>query len=159
MLFTDFLGLKWKVCIRSSYGHSWIYAKDLDIGEEHTYGRWRKGYGGNLESGVCVDSEKGKDKYKGFSERCIEVDEFVPTINEGYGLEKPGEEYIPGWHDRYNNCVTYACEEWKRVSGEGLSIGWIWHAPEDLMEEIEKWNECGGNPHCFKRPPGWIPLR
>jgi len=153
--FIDAFGLKWKVCVRSSDGHSWIYATNLDTGEEHTYGRWRRGFGGRKESGVAVDTEKGKNKYKDYSERCMEVDAFTPTINKGFGTEKPGEKWNPPWSDLHNNCATYACDEWARVSGENLYRGpfGLYDHPSNVRSSIDQWNQSGGNPH--RRPPGW----
>jgi hypothetical protein len=150
----DPFGLKLKICVRSGNSHSWIYTQDLDTCEEHTYGRWRAGYGGTKESGVCINNEKGNDKYKDYAERCIEVESFTPTINMGYGTEEPGERYRYGWHDRFNNCTSYACEEWKRVSGEVLYPGWLYHSPDELRQSIERWNRFGGNPHHYY-PPDW----
>jgi hypothetical protein len=144
--------LKWLVCVRASDGHAWIYAKNLDNGEEHTYGRWRKGYGGNRDSGVKTDCEmKWKKKYDDYSERCVEVDSFTPTINKGFGIDKPGQQYVPGWHDRYNNCTSYACDEWKRISGEGLYPGLLYHDPGTLRQSIDQRNQFGGSGYY---PPG-----
>lgn len=97
---------------------------------------------------------KRKGKYKDYSERCVEVDSFTPTINKGYGTEKPGEEYRPGWHDRFNNRTSSACEERKRVSGEKLYPGKLYHSPDELRKSIDQWNHFGGNPNHYY-PPGW----
>ena len=105
--------------------------KDLATGEVHTYGRWKKGYGRPAanKSGVLVDMEKNR----GYgASRCIQVQEFKPTINEGYNLYN-------------NNCATYAWSEWKRVSGEKLKKSGLFGSgtfdhPSVLKDSINRAN-------------------
>lgn len=130
--FTDSMGLApFCVCIRADDDHAWIWVKDLATGKVHTYGRWKKGYGKPAanKSGVLVDMET-KRGYG--ASRCIQVQEFKATIDEGY--------------DPYNNnCATYAWSEWKRVSGENLKKSSIvgsgrYDHPSVLKDSINKTN-------------------
>ena len=91
---TGLLGRGYLVCVRSEGSHSWIYAKNLDDGTEHTYGRWNAGYGGCNSKGVHMDVEL-KAGRKHTCERCIIVSTFTPTFNFGYD-----------WYNK--NCSTYA---------------------------------------------------
>jgi len=129
---TDCLGLApFCVCIRADDDHAWIWVKDLATGEVHTYGRWKRGYGRPAanKSGVLVDMEKNR----GYgASRCIQVQEFKPTINEGYNVYN-------------NNCATYAWSEWKRVSGEDLKKSSLFGSftfdhPSVLKDSINKAN-------------------
>src|SRR6202000_3373249 len=76
---------KFKVCIRSTDSHSWISVVNLHTGEQHTYGRWKLGYGGQKKSGVAVDIEKKNYENHSYEQRCTEVCDFSPTITPGFG--------------------------------------------------------------------------
>ena len=138
--FTDYLGLApFCVCIRADDDHAWIWVKDLATGEVHTYGRWKKGYGRPAanKSGVIVDMEKNR-RYG--ASRCIQVQEFKPTINEGYNVYN-------------NNCATYAWSEWKRVSGEDLKKSSLFGSftfdhPSVLRDSINKANAVKKSEGC-----------
>jgi len=123
---------------------------------ENTYSRYKKKYGNPPadHSGVL----KNMDLTRHYDvQRCVQVDLFSPTINEGYDC-------------RRNNCVSYAASEWKRVSGEDLNITgrknipddgqgvrWIYDwfdSPEIIVESIRKSNEGSDSfSTCCEYPP------
>jgi RHS repeat-associated protein len=134
IVFVDYLGLApFCVCIRANGDHAWIAVTDLATGKLTTYGRWKIGYGhpAASSSGVLVNMEVGRS-YS--AQRCVQVPTFTPTINAGYNA-------------RNNNCATYAASEWKRVSGESLSVrgsvfgvtGYF-DSPEVLVNSISQAN-------------------
>jgi RHS repeat-associated protein len=137
---------KFKIAIRTSTigsnFHAWIYAKKLNNGEEHTYGRWWGAYvkkfdpvtkkeipGGTNEDGVTVDQEI-EQKYVTEFERTVVVCDFIPTIDKGYRLF-------------WNNCTHYATSEWERLTGE--SLGWIIYSPHLLGRLIDAANKTNPN--------------
>jgi len=125
----------YSVCIRSNTSHSWIYSKNLNTGEEHTYGRWRETHHVSGKSGVKTDAELNY-KSGSYSQRCKSVCGYSPTINSGYGTDGQGF----GIHARKNNCTSYACEEWQSNTGEDLYPGTIYHDPGTLQDSIQDAN-------------------
>ena len=144
------------VCVRAATDHAWIHVFDMGEKNENTYSRYKKKYGNPPadHSGVL----KNMDLTRHYDvQRCVQVDLFSPTINEGYDC-------------RRNNCVSYAASEWKRVSGEDLNITgrknipddgqgvrWIYDwfdSPEIIVESIRKSNEGSDSfSTCCEYPP------
>ena len=125
---TGLAGCGYLVCVRSEGSHSWIYAKNLDDGTEHTYGRWNAGYGGCNSKGVHMDVEL-KAGRKHTCERCIIVSTFTPTFNFGYD-----------WYNK--NCSTYAHDSWQELTGEYLESEAWWGGdhPDALCQSITNMN-------------------
>jgi len=135
IIFVDYLGLApFCVCVRAAGDHAWIVVTDLATGEVNSYGRYKARYGKPPADHSGVHKDMVSDRMRKFdAQRCITVQSFKPTVDSGYDLFN-------------NNCATYAASEWKRASGESLSVrntDWghpDYDDPEKLVDAINTAN-------------------